>query len=167
MEASVSTHGARPHPTHGAAAWFRRGELVNMLTTPVIYAQLVPFLLLDVFVTFYQWTCFPVYGIARVPRRRYFVMDRHHLPYLTAYEKMNCAFCAYANGVLGYVREVTARTEQYWCPIRHATPRPNPHRRYERFFEYGDAAAYHHGLVTKREQLRRVVSHGRQRRGHG
>jgi hypothetical protein len=167
MAASVSTHAGHPLARHGDVAWLPHGELANLLTTPVIYAQLIPFALLDAFVTAYQWLCFPVYGIARVPRRRYFVMDRHRLPYLTAYEKMNCAFCAYANGVLGYVREVTARTEQYWCPIQHATSRPNPHRRYDRFFPYGDATAYRHGLVAKREQLRRVVSHGKQRRGHG
>ena len=167
MATSMTTHGGRPLVQHDGVTWLPHGELANMLTTPVIYAQLITFLLLDAFVTAYQWLCFPVYGIARVPRRRYFVMDRHRLPYLTAYEKMNCAFCAYANGVLGYVREVTARTEQFWCPIQHATPRPNPHRRYSRFFRYGDAAAYGRGLVVMREQLRRVVSHGKQRRGHG
>lgn len=33
----------------------------------------------DLLVTFYQWTCFPVYGIAKVMRGDYIVFDRHHL----------------------------------------------------------------------------------------
>ena len=69
------------------------------------------------------------------------MIDRHRLAYLNAIEKANCVYCGYANGLLAYVREVTARTEQYWCPIRHARPIRAPHRHYQRFFDYGDAAA--------------------------
>ena len=60
--------------------------------------MIVPFVLLDLFVTIYQAVCFPVYGIPKVERRTYLVFDRHHLAYLNALEKLNCAYCAYANG---------------------------------------------------------------------
>jgi hypothetical protein len=45
------------------------------------------------------------------------VFDRYHLAYLNVLEKLNCA---YANGLIAYVREIAGRTEQYWCPIKHA-----------------------------------------------
>ena len=47
-------------------SFLRHGSLRNLLTTPIIYSLGLPFLLLDLWVTVYQWVCFPVYGIARV-----------------------------------------------------------------------------------------------------
>jgi hypothetical protein len=91
-----------------------------VLTAPVIYVVIVPLVLLDLFVTIYQRVCFPVYGIPKVNRGDYLIFDRHHLAYLNALEKLNCAYCSYANGLIAYVREIAGRTEQYWCPIKHA-----------------------------------------------
>ena len=136
-------------------SFLRHGRLRNLLTTPIIYSLALPFLLLDLWVTLYQWVCFPIYGIERVRRRRYFVIDRHRLAYLNAIEKANCAYCGYANGLLSYVREVAARTEQYWCPIKHARPIQAPHGHYQLFFDYGDAAGYRHGLTRIRAALTR------------
>ena len=39
-----------------------------VLTAPVIYAGILPFALLDLFVGIYQAVCFPIYGIAKVKR---------------------------------------------------------------------------------------------------
>jgi hypothetical protein len=91
-----------------------------VLTAPVIYVVIVPLVLLDLFVTIYQRVCFPVYGVPKVNRGDYLIFDRHHLAYLNALEKLNCAYCSYANGLIAYVREIAGRTEQYWCPIKHA-----------------------------------------------
>jgi len=126
----------------------------SLVTAPIIYALLVPFLVLDLFVTAYQWVCFPIYRIERVHRRAYFRLDRHKLQYLNAIEKAHCTYCTYANGLLAYVQEVAARTEQYWCPIKHARPIPAPHGHYHRFFDYGDAASYRHELEWQRGRLR-------------
>lgn len=139
-------------------AYIVEGDVLSLLTAPVIYSLLLPFALLDLWVTLYQSICFPVYGIARVPRRRYFAIDRHKLAYLNGIEKVNCTYCSYANGLIAYVREVAARTEQYWCPIRHARTIPSPHSRYDLFFEYGDAVRYRRGLMPLRATLRRGVS---------
>jgi hypothetical protein len=125
-----------------------------LITTPVIYSLIVPVVLLDLFVTVYQAICFPVYGIAKVRRGDYFVFDRAHLAYLNAVEKLNCAFCTYANGVVAYVREVASRTEEYWCPIKHAKRIIGAHRRYSAFEDFGDAEAYAHRLTTHRAGLR-------------
>lgn len=138
--------------------YIRQANLRNLLTAPIIYSLLLPFAVLDAWVTVYQRVCFPVYGIARVPRRRYFAIDRHKLAYLNGIEKVNCTFCSYANGLLAYVREVAARTEQYWCPIKHARDIPAPHGRYQRFVEYGDARGYREGLPALRRGLRKHVS---------
>lgn len=134
------------------------GNVLSLLTAPVIYSLLLPFVLLDFWVTLYQSVCFRIYGIARVPRRRYFVIDRHKLAYLNGIEKVHCTFCSYANGLIAYVREVAACTEQYWCPIKHARTLPVPHSRYHLFVDYGDAERYRRDLALLREALRRAPS---------
>ncbi len=118
-----------------------------VLTAPVIYALIVPLLLLDLGVTIYQAVCFPAYGIPKAQRRDYFVFDRHHLQYLNALEKLNCAYCSYANGLIAYVREIASRTEQYWCPIKHARRVIAAHPRYAEFADYGDAEGYRKTLA--------------------
>jgi hypothetical protein len=113
-----------------------------VITAPFIYAVIVPLLLLDLFVSVYQAVCFPAYGISKVKRADYFVFDRGHLAYLNAIEKLNCAYCSYANCLIAYVREIAARTEQYWCPIKHARRVIGSHPRYAMFDDYGDAEGY-------------------------
>ena len=125
-----------------------------ILTAPAIYALIIPVLLLDLFVAVYQTVCFPVYGIPRVRRSDYVVFDRGLLAYLNAIEKLNCAYCSYANGVFAYVREVASRTEEYWCPIKHARRVLGVHTRYGRFLDYGDADGYRHELERLRAEAR-------------
>lgn len=124
-----------------------------VLTAPVIYAGIVPFLLLDLFVSVYQAVCFPIYGIPKVKRADYVVFDRHHLAYLNALEKLNCAYCSYANGLIAYTREIAARTEQYWCPIKHARRVIGSHARYVLFDDYGNAEGYQQRLASLRKTL--------------
>jgi len=115
---------------------------LSILTAPVIYAMLIPIALLDIGLTLYQWICFPAYGIARVRRRDYLIFDRGHLAYLNLIEKINCAYCSYANGVIAYGREIAGRTEQYWCPIKHARRAIGTHAYYSGFAEFGDVASF-------------------------
>jgi hypothetical protein len=136
------TRAAHRRFRQSLAAFLRESTLANALTAPLIYSLAVPLVLADAWITLYQWICFPLYGIARVPRRDYFVVDRHKLAYLNAIEKVNCTFCSYANGMIAYIREISARTEQYWCPIKHGGRVRAPHARYPLFPEYGDAAGY-------------------------
>lgn len=124
-----------------------------VLTAPVIYAGIIPFVLLDLFVSVFQAVCFPIYGIAKVKRADYLVFDRHHLAYLNALEKLNCAYCSYANGIVGFTREVAARTEQYWCPIKHARRVIGTHARYALFDDYGDGEGYQTQLAKLRQAL--------------
>jgi len=117
-----------------------------ILTAPFIYALIIPFVLLDLFVTVYQFICFPVYGIPKVRRSNFLVFDRHHLAYLNVLEKLNCAYCSYGNGLIAYVREIASRTEQYWCPIKHARRLIGAHARYAVFADYGDADGFKKSL---------------------
>jgi hypothetical protein len=151
------TRRAHRRLKQGLLPFLRQSSLLNLLTTPVIYSLAVPLALLDAWITLYQWSCFPIYGIARVPRRRYVVIDRQRLAYLNAIERANCMYCGYANGLIGYVREIAARTVQYWCPIRHARRIPEPHGHYQLFLDYGDARGYHDRLPDLRRRLRRAA----------
>jgi hypothetical protein len=117
--------------------------------------MIVPIGLLDLWISLYQAVCFPLYGIAHVRRASYIVIDRQHLEYLNAIEKFNCVYCGYANGVFAYVREIAGRTEQYWCPIRHAKRVRAPHPHYREFVDYGDAQAYLRELPVLRSKLKR------------
>lgn len=128
----------------------------HVLSVPFIYPVIVPLVLLDLWVTLYQWVCFPLYRMARVQRSQYFVFDRTHLVYLNLLEKINCAFCSYANGLVAYVREVVGLTEQYWCPIKHARKVMQDHPYYRGFADYGDAEHYQQELVRLRQELTRM-----------
>ncbi|HVZ21301.1 MAG TPA: hypothetical protein VG871_09585, partial [Vicinamibacterales bacterium] len=143
----------------GLPSYIRDSSLRNLLTAPLIYSLLLPLGLLDLWATLYQRICFPLYGIAPVPRGRYFVFDRRHLAYLNGIEKVNCAFCSYANGLIAYVRDVAAQTEEYWCPIKHARAIPDPHDEYHLFFDYGDAGRYRRELTSLRRRQRHRRKH--------
>ena len=127
---------------------------LSVITAPVIYSLIVPLVLLDLFVSLYQAVCFPAYGIAKVRRADYFAFDRVHLQYLNAIEKLNCAYCSYANGLLAYVGEIAGRTEQYWCPIKHSRRVLGVHSRYHTFIDFGDADAFRAESEALRETLR-------------
>jgi hypothetical protein len=137
--------------TRLSAYIFKANPLV-MLTAPVIYAGIVPLVLLDIFFTLYQAVCFPAYGIPKVRRKDYLVFDRHHLAYLNALEKLNCAYCSYANGLIAYARELAGRTEQYWCPIKHARRVLGAHAMYAQFEDYGDAEGFERRLKQQNEE---------------
>jgi len=115
---------------------------LTILTAPVIYMGIVPFLLVDLFLIVYQAICFPVYGIPKVKRADYYIFDRGGLRYLNLVERINCMYCSYGNGLFAYAREISARTEQHWCPIKHARRLGVFHSRYEHFMDYGNARQY-------------------------
>ena len=122
--------------------YLKESEIQNILTIPFIWACLIPALFMDAFVCLFQAVCFPIYKIPKVKRSSYIVIDRHALSYLNAIEKLNCMYCGYFNGLIAYIREIAGRTEQYWCPIKHARRTSGFHSRYSKFLEYGDAEGY-------------------------
>jgi len=140
----------------GWLSFLSRTRPMVVLTAPVIYSLILPLVVLDLFVTLYQAICFPVYGVEKVRRADYIAIDRHQLAYLNWLQKLNCVYCGYANGLIGYAREVASRTEEYWCPIKHARRIEEPHARYGRFVEFGDGEGFRENLADRlREQARK------------
>jgi len=137
----------------GVFRWFLTVRPQNYLTMPIIYGAAIPLVLFDLCLSLYQGICFPVYRIAWVKRADYIVFDHQHLAYLNAIEKLHCLYCSYGVGMLAYASEIIARTEQYFCPIKHARKVRAAHARYKRFLDYGEADDYHGKLEAFRAEL--------------
>lgn len=138
----------------GLLAYLWSAQLTSIAIAPVVYGMIVPLVLLDLGISVYQHICFRAWGISRAVRSQYVVIDRHRLAYLNSIQKLNCVYCGYANGVIAFAREIIGRTEQYWCPIKHATKIRRPHDRYRDFLEYGDAEGYRAKLEEFRRKLK-------------
>ena len=144
----------------GSWAYLVRAPLLVILSAPLIYGMLIPLLLLDLSITLYQHICFRIYRIPLVRRKDYLVIDRHHLAYLNLIERLNCVYCGYANGLIEYAREIVARTEQFWCPVKHARRTLDGHYRIQRFLDYGDAEAYSRNRQTVRRDWSDLTAAG-------
>ncbi len=91
---------------------------------------------------------FRLYGLPLVQRSQYVKIDRHRLSYLSWIERINCAYCGYANGLLQYSARIAGDTEKYWCGIKHKKDRrfvePTHHRD---LLEYGDEKSFNEKFV--------------------
>lgn len=128
--------------------------LKHILSVPLIWSCIIPVILLDVTVSIYHWVCFPLYGIPKIKRQDYIVFDRQYLNYLNMVEKINCAYCSYVNGLFAYLQEIAARTEQFWCPIKHARRIKSLHSRYQKFISYGSAEKYRAEIEAVRHDFK-------------
>ncbi len=137
----------------GLFRYLAEAPMLYVITAPVIYSVVIPALLLDLFVMTYQAINFRVYKIPRVRRRDYLVFDRHYLGYLNVIEKINCMYCSYFNGLMAFVTEVAARTELFWCPIKHAKKVAYRHRYYHQFLDYGNQENYHQVIQKIRKEI--------------
>lgn len=144
----------------GWLSFLSHTRFLTVITAPVIYALIIPFVLLDLFVTLYQAICFPVYKLEKVRRADYLAVDRHQLAYLNGLQKLNCVYCGYCNGLIAYVREIAARTEAYWCPIKHARRIAGAHDHYGAFSEFGDGEAFLEDLARLRERAEKAARDG-------
>lgn len=135
----------------GYGKYLLQSRFLVIITSPVIWMCVIPIVLADLVGSFFQAVCFPIYGIPKVRRSDYLAFDRHKLTYLNFAEKLNCEYCAYVNGILGYFTEIAARTEQHWCPIKHAECAKCLHSRSQKFIEFGDAKNYRRHI----EEIRR------------
>jgi len=138
----------------GLFSFIRQSQPRTIISAPFIYSLIIPVVVLDAWATLYQFICFPLYRVPKVPRRAYVVVDRHNLSYLNIIQKINCIYCGYCGGVFAYVREIAARSEQYWCPIKHARKILDPHRRYSQFADFGQAMEFQQVAQELRQNLR-------------
>lgn len=133
-------------------------RLGGILTAPVIYAVVVAFLLLDLLVTIYQQICFRVYGLPLVRRADHVIFDRHDRPHMNLRERLNCAYCDYAQGVISYAREIVYRTEHFWCPIKHKSNLHGQTGVYAGYMEHGDTQDFKKKLWNERDKCRACKS---------
>ena len=110
----------------------------HLISLPFIYVMIFPVVILDIFITIYQWCAFPLYGIPKVKRSDYIVYDRKFLDYLNIIQKVHCLYCSYVNGFFAYSVEIGGRTERYWCPIKAAHKPKVYHSWYKDFADYGN-----------------------------
>ena len=114
----------------GILALIKRSRPLNLLTGPIIYSMVFPIALLDACVSFYQWSCFPIYGIPKLSRSQFIIFDRQELKYLDWVSKFHCTYCAYGVGVVGFAYEIIAATEAYFCPVKHQVKKQNKNHRH-------------------------------------
>jgi len=114
-------------------------RLRHTLSFPFIMMMIVPLVFFDFFLEIYHRICFPLYRIPLVERGKYIRYDRHKLNYLNWLEKIFCAYCGYANGLVHYGMVIAGETEKYWCAIKHQKNDgfvEPPH--HKEFAEFGD-----------------------------
>jgi len=126
----------------GVFHYLLSSEIRNLLSAPIIYSMIFPAVVLDLFLTMFQYAAFPLYGIERVKRSDHIVFDRRFLGYLNWIQKINCLYCSYVNGLFAYAVEIGGRTERYWCPIKYARKFEQTHRLYAEFADFGDAEGF-------------------------
>jgi len=136
----------------------RDSTIPEILVSPLVYLVIIPLVLLDLMLFFFQLVCSPVYGIPKVRRADYVVLDRHKLSYLNPIEKLNCVYCGYANGLLSYSRAIAGQAEVHWCPIKHALKVRGALKQYYNYADYGDAPGY----AQKRNERNENVDSGDQ-----
>lgn len=113
-------------------------NLRHVVSIPFIYGMIIPAVFLDICLTVYQFFAFPLYRIPKARRSDFFIYERRYLDYLNWFEKINCLYCSYVNGLFAYAVEIGARTERYWCPIKSAHKPRFSHGWYQDFADYGN-----------------------------
>lgn len=112
-----------------------------LVFAPFVYVFIVPVLIFHGALEFYHQIVFRGFRIPRVRLRDHLVLDRGLLKHLGPIERVNCCYCGYVNGLFAYAREIGARSELYWCPIKHRRDPAQPHAHYGRFFDPDDESA--------------------------
>ena len=130
--------------------WFREIPLLHLLSSPIIYAMIIPAVLLDIILFIYQQAVFRIYKFKPIKRSDYIIYDHQYLGYLNSIEKLNCLYCSYFNGLMQYAAAIASRTELFFCPIKHAKKVAYGNDYYELYFEYGEGDDYQ----TKLKELR-------------
>lgn len=138
------------HFNRDVGSWFRK-----FLSGPPTLMMLIPLVLLDIFLEIYHQTAFRLLRIPLVPRWDYIRVDRHKLSYLTPAQKVFCAYCGYANGLLPYAARIAAETEKYWCAIMHEQHDKDTFlvpAHHKDFLPYGDRERFEKEMERAREQ---------------
>ena len=122
----------------------------HLLIGPIIYSLIIPLVILDIWVEIYHRICFIVYKFPYVKRLSYIKIDRHKLEYLNAWQKFDCVYCGYVNGVTNYWSKIAAESEKFWCGIKHKKSDNFIEQEHHKdFTEYGDKEDYNKKYINK------------------
>jgi hypothetical protein len=102
-----------------------------------IYSMIIPVLILDLFIFQYQNLYFRFYKIPRINREDHVVVDRHKLSKLNIFQKLNCIYCGYVNGVFSYAKAIGNQTEIYSCAVKHNVKKEGQEHQ-SRFYDFKD-----------------------------
>jgi len=136
-------------------AWFSEIPLLHLLSSPLVYAMIIPAMFLDIMIFIYCQVVSRVFKIEFDKRSNYIVFDRQYLGYLNSIEKLNCMYCSYFNGLIQYASVIASRTELYFCPIKHAKKIAYKHEYYDAYFQYGDENEYQKKLKEIRKKFQK------------
>lgn len=136
-------------------SWFREVPLLHLLSSPIIYAMIIPVVLLDIILFVYQQVIFRIYKFEFIKRSDYVIFDHRYLGYLNPIEKLHCLYCSYFNGLILYASAIAGRTELFFCPIKHAKKVVAQHLYYEEFLSYGDDEEYQKKLKELRKNAQK------------
>ena len=95
--------------------------LRNVIGGTVIWSVLIPLMILHAWTWVYQKVYFRGFGIPECRLNDHLTFDRNELKGLRIGQQFACAYCAYANGTISWIKAVINRTEVYSCAIKHRT----------------------------------------------
>ena len=106
--------------------------------------SILPWLMMvDILAEIYHQIGFRLCHMPLIDRSKYIRIDRHRLEHLNIIDKVGCAYCGYANGLVMYLSEIAARTELYWCAIKHQKEAEFMQQEHQQeFLEYGDEEGF-------------------------
>ncbi len=102
-----------------------------------IYSMIIPVLLLDIWMSIYQAIYFSILDIPKVHKKDYIIFDRWQLHKLNIWQRINCAYCEYVNGLLAWAKGVSNQTEIYSCAIKHSARRKGQENELK-FYKYNE-----------------------------
>jgi len=92
---------------------------IALVAGVITYSAFPIFVVMDLYGTFFQLTFFNLLKIPSIKRSEYIRLDRYKLEKLTVFQKFNCLYCGYANGIVAYFKAVVNQMETYSCAIKH------------------------------------------------
>lgn len=133
--------------------WFADIPLSHLLSSPLVYAMVIPAVFLDMMLFVYVRVVAKAFKFKFPKRADFIVFDRQYLGYLNIIEKLNCMYCSYFNGLMAYALAVANRTELYFCPIKHAKKITYEQKYYAKYLCYGDEENYQDKLKKIRQEF--------------
>jgi hypothetical protein len=101
----------------------RRNVLLVAFGAALTYVMVIPVLIAHCSGWLFEQIYFRILKIPMVPFSEHVTFDRWKLKHLNLFQRFNCAYCDYVNGLASWLKAVVNRTELYSCAIKHSSKR--------------------------------------------